>query len=154
MAATTTPSIRSLIKKLEQDYPHIGFRQFSTNAWNPNEETVYFEPTTSCPQILHELGHALLEHQQYHRDIELVTMERDAWQKALELAPDYTVTITPDDIDSHLDTYREWLHTRSVCPICGSNGIQNGQRSYRCIDCRESWRVNDARTCGLKRYRN
>ena len=104
-------------------------------------------------QVLHEVGHALLDHQIYSRDIELLGMERDAWQRAEVVAADLDLTIPDDVIQTHLDTYRDWLHARSLCPDCTQTGIQIDSAQYECPHCHATWRVNDARTCGLRRYR-
>lgn len=152
MAATTTPSIRSLIKALDVTFTDITFEQSDTSAWNPQKRTVYYEPDISAAQLLHEVGHAVLGHAAYRRDVELVRMEREAWQKAEILSADYGVSIQPSEIETHLDSYREWLHARSTCPRCSANGIQSSRHHFRCIECRSTWRVNDARACGLRRY--
>jgi hypothetical protein len=81
-------------------------------------------------------------------------MERAAWEKAGELAPTYEVTIQPDLVEQQLDTYRDWLHDRSVCPNCEANGVQTDVNHYRCLTCDDTWRVNDARRCALRRYRD
>lgn len=154
MAATITPSTRLLIKALQTDYPSIKFKKSYTSAWNPVESTVLYEPTISAAQLLHELSHAVLSHTSYRFDIELLRMERDAWHKATELADTYNISINQDDIDTHLDTYREWLHARSTCPSCNANGVQADTRRFRCLECRATWQVNEARTCSLRRYLN
>lgn len=153
MVATTTQSISWLIKQLRRDYPDILFRVGVADAWNPTEVIVYYRKDGDSPdQILHELGHALLAHTSYKRDIELLGMERDAWTKAKEIANRYSIEIDPASIEDQMDTYRDWLHARSTCPQCESNGFQFDSDLYRCLACEAVWRVNDARTCGLRRY--
>lgn len=152
MAATTTPSMSSLVSLLKKRYPEFDFQTGERFAWNPIDSIVLFETAGSPARLLHELGHAILGHQSYQRDVELVKMESEAWQKATELAPTYAVELKPDDIAEHMDSYRDWLHARSTCPTCGANGLQVDNSHYRCIECQTTWRVNEARTCGLKRY--
>ena len=154
MDATTMPSITSLLTKLQADYPTITFSKAADFRWSPPEKTVYY---TNDPHadalLLHELSHSLLNHSLYIKDIDLIKMERDAWEKARHLAPQYEVVLSDDIIQPHLDSYRDWLHARSTCPTCGATGVQTKQATYHCVACGATWRVNEARMCGLKRYR-
>lgn len=153
MVATTTQSISWLVKQLRRDHPDILFRSSSTDAWNPTEAAVYYRKDAQSPdQILHELGHALLAHTSYKRDVELLAMERAAWSEARKIAANYSISISLDSIEAQIDTYRDWLHARSTCPTCETNGLQTDSDLYRCLACETVWRVNDARSCGLKRY--
>ena len=150
------PSTHSaLLSQLKQDYPDLSFTESDTFLWSPAKKTIYYkldDPDTSA-LVLHELAHAILGHNDYHRDIELIAMERAAWDYARgQLAPAYHCHITEEFADSTLDTYRDWLHARSTCPTCGATGLQVKQRLYRCLACGHSWRVNEARTCALRRY--
>jgi len=154
MDATTTPSIPSktnLVAQLEIDFPGITFTAGEQFMWSPKNQTVFYADHDDA-QLLHELAHGLLEHSEYTRDVELITLERAAWDKALELAPHYHITIDEDQIEAHLDTYRDWLHARSTCPSCTAVGFQIKKATYQCPACGHQWRVNDARICGLKRY--
>lgn len=153
MAATISHSMPWLIKQLRHDHPDLLFKPGTKDAWNPLEATIHYNKSNpSTDQVLHELAHALLMHTGYKRDIELIGMERDAWIKAQEVAQKYDLKIDTESIDAHMDTYRDWLHSRSVCPQCESNGLQTDSHLYQCLACDTTWRVNDARTCGLKRY--
>ena len=150
MDATTMPSLNSRIAK---DYPLINFEPSDDFHWSPAEKTVFFkadEPNSSL--LIHELSHALLGHDTYASDVALLKLEREAWNKALELSEHYDVSIDESTIESHLDTYRDWLHARSLCPTCKSNGYQVKKSLYRCLACSSEWKVNEARLCGLKRY--
>jgi len=80
-------------------------------------------------------------------------MECEAWNKVIELAKNYTISISQEDVQSDLDTYREWLYKRSSCPKCQANGVQNGDKIYQCLACNHKWRVNEARICALRRYK-
>jgi hypothetical protein len=79
-------------------------------------------------------------------------MESDAWQKAEQVGRQYDYEISPIAIEDALDTYRDWLHSRSVCPLCTATGLQIRRSRYQCLACTTIWRVNDARTCSLRRY--
>ena len=102
--------------------------------------------------LLHEFGHALLNHREYTSDIELIRMERAAWDEAMKIAAAQSITIEDDTVEDSLDTYRDWLHSRTLCPACAATGIQTERRTYRCLACGHTWRVNEARTCALRRY--
>ena len=109
-------------------------------------KTVFYdEARTICGTLLiHELAHGLLEHADYARDVQLLNMERQAWEKALEIAQSYGETIDEDVIETHLDTYRDWLHQRSTCPVCQAVGLQIKKQAYTCPACSHEWRVNEA----------
>ena len=139
-----------LAAKLEKDFPDFQFKYDNRAMWSPSEKTVHF--TDDVPTLLHELGHAILKHLDFQQDIELIHMERDAWEKARELANKYRLSITDNQIENSLDNYRDWLHQRSLCPECNQTGIQSAKNlSYYCINCGSHWTANDARSCGLKR---
>lgn len=146
-----------LINHLKNNYPSINFIEADDFKWSAKKQTVYFNFTLPHAEIfcLHEVSHALLGHETYTRDIDLLKMERDAWDYARQkLATKYKVKINEDIVQDNLDTYRDWLHARSSCPNCKATGIQTKILSYRCIACRQTWRVNEARICSLKRYSN
>jgi hypothetical protein len=156
MDATTTPSTLPLLNTLARDYPFITFQAGEQFEWHPHEATVVYDYTDPSfeARLLHEVGHCLLSHKQYDRDIDLVAMERDAWQEARTiLGPKYGIVIHSDAIDADMDTYRDWLHSRSTCPHCDSTGIQTGKKCYTCVTCRKKWQVNEARACALRRYK-
>lgn len=153
--ASSTVTTPSLVKKLSVDFPEITFTSHpSACAWNPSKAQILYGESTDPDELLHEVGHAILGHSSYARDIELLRIERDAWEYAIaNLAPIYKIVIERDVAEAALDTYREWLHERSKCPSCNMNGIQNSATSYKCISCHEHWKVNDARICRLRRTR-
>lgn len=153
MDVITMPLTPSLIKSLKTDYPQFVFKEASSFLWSHAENTIYYASLDDdCGLLFHELAHALLNHTDYNRDIELIAMEREAWDKAKLISKDYDVSIDEDFIQSNLDTYRDWLHTRSKCPKCGSTGLQIKKNNYKCLACNHQWRVNEARTCALRRY--
>jgi hypothetical protein len=147
-------STRSLLPKLESEYPQLLFTPGERFAWSPDAHTVFYDESDpkNTGLLLHELAHGLLEHHDYSKDIELVAMEAAAWDKAVEVAATYDIEITDETIQDNLDTYREWLHARSTCPECEATGYQSGKSEYTCVACNHVWRVNEARICALRRY--
>ncbi|MCL2280289.1 hypothetical protein FWC31_00145 [Candidatus Saccharibacteria bacterium] len=142
--------IERLVAKLVDDFPKLKFEKSDVAHWSPSDEIVSY--TDDAAKLLHELGHALLEHRDFVQDIELIHLERDAWEKARELAPKYGVKITDDIIETALDDYRDWLHARSLCPGCGQTGVQSRETlAYSCLNCDARWTANDARTRSLRR---
>jgi hypothetical protein len=148
------PSTPSLLSKLQKAYPKISFTLGDRFAWSPDAHTVIYDQADLDNNgiLLHELAHGLLEHHDYSKDVELVAMETEAWNKALEIAPTYSIKISEDIVQDNLDTYREWLHARSTCPECEATGYQSGKKEYTCVACGHIWRVNEARICALRRY--
>jgi hypothetical protein len=141
--AASEPQLRSLTLKKGELF-----------SWNHAACVITYNPQAENAEayLLHEFSHALLEHKEYAQDIELLKMERAAWDKALILASTLNMEIDEDLIESALDTYRDWLHDRSTCPGCGAAGIETSKQQYGCITCHTTWRVNEARDCSLRRY--
>lgn len=146
------PSTRSLLTNLRRDFPAIHFAQGSPFRWSPERRTVYYADPHNGASLLHEVAHAQLGHTHYTRDIELLQMERDAWEHTAALAKRYAVFVDPEHIETMLDSYRDWLHARSTCPSCQATGIQTDTKQYHCLACQATWKVNEARSCALRRY--
>ena len=148
-------TLTSLVKQLRTDFPQITFTKGASFQWSPDTRTITYAPALQAGSLLlHELGHALLGHADFSVDIALLRLEAAAWEHAVStLAPRYDVAIDEDYLQSSLDTYRDWLHRRSSCPGCSQTGIQHQKNTYSCLNCRYSWRVNDARQCGLRRFK-
>lgn len=159
MAATSTPKISSVFSQVKADNPELVFELGDDFQWSPTTRTITHPPIDSLGdlyQLLHETGHAQLGHSGYTRDIELLDMERQAWHQAINhLAPKYQLDLTDDDdaVQDSLDSYRQWLYDRSTCPNCSAVGHETSSANYSCLVCQQSWRVNEARTCQLRRYK-
>lgn len=151
------PKISSLVKQLANSFPELSFEVSDDFRWSPQEKIVHYcieERDEAGWELLHETAHGLLQHADYEFDINLLKLERDAWTYAQqELAPRFAIKIGDDTIEDALDSYRDWLHTRSLCPHCSQTGIQTGSNAYSCLGCDESWRANEARRCALRRYK-
>ena len=151
-------SPHSTHKHIFRDYPNLTFTASDTFRWIPSTNTIEYVSTVTEQEpylLLHEIGHASLQHGTYASDIELLDMEREAWHYALStLVPRYGLdhTVAQSIADDALDSYREWLHRRSTCPTCSAVGIESTKHHYVCLVCEQTWRVNEARSCELKRY--
>lgn len=147
-------SITSLIKQLGVDYPNFHFINTGDFSWDPSLSAIGYTITGEVHLLLHELGHACLNHTSYARDVQLLEMERAAWEYAqTHLSSTYGVKITTDQIDTNIDTYRIWLHQRSLCPTCACTGIEKYKNKYHCPACHCVWQPNIAKTCALRRYK-
>lgn len=149
-------STTSILKKLRGDYPQFRFVKSASFYWSSSDNTIFYADSkkTNTILLLHELSHAILSHNNYDQDIQLIAMERQAWDNTKELAKKYKIEVSDDTIQSNLDSYRDWLHSRSTCPKCKSNGLQIDTKTYECLECGEKWRVNEARICALRRYKS
>lgn len=141
--------MKSLIAKLSSKYPNISFKEGERFYWSPKSKTVFYElnQQTGSWTLLHETAHALLGHKNYESDLELVQMEAEAWSKAKSLSGDYGVTIDEDYIEDCMDSYRDWLHQRSTCPMCDVRSLQKDSSHYQCFNCKHIWKVSASRMC-------
>jgi hypothetical protein len=149
MAATSTSTriFSGLIKQIQADYPAFRFKPGPQEHWSPKTNTITYEQNSKDGPfgLLHELAHALLGHDNYHSDFELLKLESLAWQTAAEIGLKYGVKIDDEHIQNCLDTYRDWLHRRSKCPTCGMHVLQADPRTYKCFNCGASWQVSAGR---------
>lgn len=148
-------STSSLVAKLANNHQTINFRLGETARWSQDEQTVYYNPTEPHADwvLLHETAHALLGHSEYIRDIVLLRMEREAWDYAARsLAPAHGISIDSTFIDEHLDTYRDWIHAKSTCPTCQSNGYEIAPRGYTCVHCGNNWYTNTGVDREIRRF--
>jgi ribosomal protein L37AE/L43A len=132
----------SLTKRIAQDYPHLQLVIGDEYRWSPRTQSITHPATYDPALLLHEVAHALLEHDMFALDITLLKKERAAWEYAESaLAKHYGITITNEQREDALDTYREWLHMRSLCPTCKMTAIQQKTGVYQCSTCKRQWRV-------------
>jgi len=142
--------MQKLLESLTARYPMLRFTAGDTFYWSPETQEVFYKTGVNGKKaawsLLHETGHALLGHTSYTRDIELLQLEMAAWDKARELAAPLGIAIDEEHIQDCLDTYRDWLHARSVCPSCTTKCLQQSDpKQYRCHNCHTSWQVTPAR---------
>ncbi len=150
--------IEDLVKKLRLDYPEFSFASGARFAWDPKTKTIHYhiakQPSLQDKwTLIHELSHALLGHQDFSSDMQLLQMEVSAWHKAAELAPSYDLEIDSNYVEDCLDSYRDWLHSRATCPTCLERCLQTDQHTYACHNCRTSWHVTKSRLCRTYRLK-
>lgn len=144
--------MEELVSNLAQAMPDVSFRIGKTFCWSPKTKRVNYVPSSTQPtlaiwSLLHETSHALLNHCDYTSDFELLQMEVAAWQKARELARQYDQKIDEEHIETCLNTYRDWLHRRSTCPVCDLQSLQTTPVRYTCLNCHSTWKVTASRFC-------
>lgn len=142
----------TLLSSLRNRHKDLVFEEAKTFYWSPKQQIIFYSPLAlDSPEgawsLLHELSHALLEHQDFNSDFELLQIEVAAWQKAQELAKEYNIDIDADHIEDCLDTYRDWLYQRSSCPSCTSCSLQVDKHTYSCLNCGTRWQVSQSRLC-------
>jgi predicted RNA-binding Zn-ribbon protein involved in translation (DUF1610 family) len=151
MAVTTISgkTSKDFVKQVAKDYPQFKFAPGQQEHWSPKTNTITYSQSEPFEQLryglLHELAHALLGHNAYNSDFELLRLESEAWDMAVKIGKKYKVKLDPDHIQDCLDTYRDWLHRRSKCPTCGMHVLQNSNSSYKCFNCGASWQVSGRR---------
>jgi hypothetical protein len=144
--------MEQLLNTLRSDFPALRFTAGTSFCWAPASQEVLYvstaDDTTAQWSLLHETGHALLGHTTYALDFELLEIEVAAWQKARELALIYDIAIDKNHIEDCLDSYRDWLHCRSLCPSCSTQALQvDSSEKYRCFNCQNTWAVAPSRFC-------
>lgn len=143
---------QEFLAKLQADFAQFEFVRDEAFYWSFKKNSIFYtEESNFEAKILHELGHALRGHRSFEKDIDLLKMELEAWEKAKIIALEYGVKISQNLIEDHLDTYRDWLHRRSLCPNCQINGFQMKNGDYRCPACESEWRANSAKFQELRR---
>jgi NADH pyrophosphatase NudC (nudix superfamily) len=150
--------MQELIDTLAAKFPKLRFTPGQQFYWSPETGEIFYEAKARGKQatwsLLHETGHALSGHISYQADFELLRLEIDAWERARQIAAELGVTIDEDHIQNSLDTYRDWLHKRSICPSCGTKCLQQGDFvHYRCFNCHIVWKVTASRFCRAYRRR-
>ena len=124
------------LAKIKSDFSDYRFVSGAKFAFRP-PKTIVIGPAEENDSmlLLHELGHALSCHRDFDTSARRIKMEREAWEKAKELAPQYGIEFNEELVESELDTYREWLHQKSRCPKCGLTRFQTPNGVFHCPRC-------------------
>lgn len=144
------PSLDEILLKLKARLPEAKFIEGDSFLWShKNRQITYIKSSQkeAIWSLLHEASHAILGHKDYETDFELVKLESEAWAQAISLGNEYDVRISKTYAEDCIDTYRDWLHMRSICPKCGNVSLQQDQKSYKCFNCATTWKVTTERLC-------
>ncbi len=133
--------------EFSKDWPQITFIASRFNMYSPAERAVYYDSKRSDTNagrlgLLHEIGHAVLGHQIYKYDMELLNLEMDAWDFVREQAPRYGLAVDEEHIARSIATYDEWLSKRATCPDCRNFSLQKDRSIFGCFACGSKWQVN------------
>ena len=150
--------MHQLLHNLTSRYPALRYSEGKEFCWSPESQEIFYKANAVDSKdtwsLLHETGHALLDHRNYQADFELVQMEIAAWAQARTLATELGINIDEDHIQDCLDTYRDWLYQRSLCPSCSTQCMQEADfQHYRCFNCHAVWRVSANRFARADRSR-
>ena len=131
---------------ISEDFPAINFRANNEFYWSAQKKTVFYiknelNKESGIYRLFHEIGHALSNHQTFSSGIQLIKLESEAWTKAKSVANKYDLIISDEQIEKCLDSYRDWLHLRSICPQCSIVGVESDPSHYRCFNCLQNWKV-------------
>lgn len=143
-------SFDDLLTNIRQDHPDLKFVSASIFSWNPKtKELSYMTPKKGdddfSSKLLHELAHAKLNHSDFKSDVELLKIESSAWELASRLATDYGVKLSTKEQTESLQSYIDWASSRSKCPVCTKNGLQNTQTEFICPNCSNNWKISRSR---------
>ncbi len=144
--------MEQVLNSLQTTYPTLKFKEGSTFYWSPKTKEVFYTTKSDEPSstwsLLHETSHALLGHTSYKTDFELLRLEIAAWEKAFELSKGFAINIDQNHVQDCLDTYRDWLYARSICPYCKNKSLQQSDlKYYQCFNCHATWKVTPSRFC-------
>ena len=126
----------TFLSRVREDFPEFLFKEGRKFTFRP-PRTIVIGPAEENDSLLllHELGHALCRHRDFNTDAKRLRMEREAWDKARELALQYGVFYDEDLVEGELDSYREWLDSKSRCRKCGLTMYQTPDGVYHCPRC-------------------
>ncbi|OGL31030.1 hypothetical protein A3F37_04485 [Candidatus Saccharibacteria bacterium RIFCSPHIGHO2_12_FULL_41_12] len=149
MSRTSTPKnlkFDQLLEKLIAIYPNIKFSSANSFSWNYNKKCVSYNKNSefAVADLLHEIGHAQCDHEGYTSDLSLLSKEIEAWSIAEDIGKRLNISIPKNYIDKCINSYRNWVYKRSLCPKCLQNGIEKFEREYVCTNCYERWQVSSA----------
>jgi len=118
-----------VIQALLSEYKCIPGERFSYSSTNKSVTYIpeSLETDTGKLALLHEIGHAVLGHFNYKYDLELFSMEIEAWEEAKRLAREYLVEVDLSHISDCLLSYDKWVTKRATCPRCKSFGLQKSE---------------------------
>lgn len=126
----------TFLAKIRSSYPEYKFVSGKRFSFRP-PKTIVMGPEEEKDDslLLHELGHALSGHKTFSTGARRLKMEVEAWEKAREIAKGLGVEIPDELVEAELDTYRNWLHQKSLCKKCGLTCYQTPDGEYHCPRC-------------------
>ena len=130
--------VGDLVVRLMRDFPEINFVFGQRFKFRPPKTIIIAregDGTFRDLLLLHEVGHALSGRFEFKTEVERLKIEVEAWEKARELCVRYGIKADEELIQGELDSYREWLHKKSRCPVCGLTRFQTPDSAWHCPGC-------------------
>lgn len=136
MNSSFSPDCINFLYKIKSSYPQFIFREGKKFAFHP-PKTVVIGPQEPFWELLllHEVSHAILGHKAFKTDVERLKMESEAWNQAEKLTKTLNIPFNTDFAESQLDSYRNWLHQKSLCKTCGLTRFETPDGKYHCPRC-------------------
>ena len=139
-----------LLSKITGQLDKVSFQSSSDFHWDPVDKTIWYVEDVLDSRhgqllLIHEVGHALLGHQEFNSDIDLLKKEVLAWVEARQIAQTCQIGFDEELVEQCLNTYRQWIDKRSTCPECQQTGYQSSG-TYHCFNCNHRWRVSNSQT--------
>lgn len=134
-------------RRLMADFRGTNFVEADEFYWSAKNNTVYYnsdrlQKIEGIYRLIHEIGHATSDHKNFQSGVQLLSLETEAWESAKKIAGRYGITIDSEYIENCLDSYRDWLHTRSTCPNCKTVSVEADENVYKCFNCLQKWQVS------------
>ncbi len=140
--------IKEFLLELSAEYQGFSFILSNRFKYKP-KKSIYIDENCSLTMpyfallTLHELGHALCKHGDYNTSVERLRIESEAWECAREVIlthqnwkKQYRITYDEEFVEKMLDSYRDWLHQKTLCKDCGLTRYQTKDGNYHCPNCR------------------
>ena len=125
------------LEKIISLYPNFTFRSGQKFKFR-QQKTIYYSlsETDNFPiLLLHELAHANLGHYSFETNLERLKIESAAWEETKNLCQKFNLSFSDDFAKTELDTYRDWLHQKSLCRNCGLIRFETSDGNYHCPRC-------------------
>ena len=128
----------NFLNKIKTTYPDFIYKEGKKLALPPPKTIIIdpWEPEYAL-LLLHELSHAILGHKSFRTDVERLRIESEAWDKAESLSKTFKIPFDRDFAEKELDSYRDWLHQKSLCKTCGITRFQTPDGKYHCPLCKK-----------------
>ena len=141
--SNTANAYPEFIQELQQLFPNINFIPGERFTFRPPNTVIFEEPTEYFElQTLHEVGHSLCGRYDWKTHVERLRIESEAWQAGKKLylshpewQEKYHFEFDEEIVEALLDSYRDWLHTKSKCKKCGLTRLQTSNGKYYCPGC-------------------
>ena len=131
----------SFLETLKTVYPSFTFKPGRKFLFRPKKTILYLESNENFRLLLlHELAHALLGHFSFDRSLERLQIERDAWEKTRELCDLHSVPFNESLAEAELNTYRDWVHQKTLCKTCGATCLEVNSESLFCPNCQKTYK--------------